>query len=55
VGLIPAEIIARADINDPDRQISGGESATERSEIERCSRDAHGGGLEKIAAGKFRC
>jgi hypothetical protein len=50
VGLIPAEIVARADINDPDREVGGGESATERAKIERCSRGAEGRGLEESAA-----
>jgi hypothetical protein len=52
--LVPAEIVARADVNDADRKVCGGESATHRAKIERCSRGAQGGGLEEGAARKSR-
>ena len=54
MGLVPAEIVARADVYDADRQVGGGESATQRAEIECCSRRAQRGGLEESAARKSR-
>ena len=54
VGLVPAKIVARADVDNSDREVSGGESALDGAEIERCSRDAQCGRLEKSAAREFR-
>src|SRR5580698_429564 len=47
VGLVPAEIVARANIDDADRQVGGAKRASDPAEIERHPRRADGSGFQE--------
>ena len=47
--LVPAEIVARADIDDADRQVRG-QGAARRGEAGGCAERAARGGLQECSA-----
>src|SRR3984957_8650945 len=49
--LVPAEIVARADIDHADREVLGGERATRGSHAQRSAGQAESGGLQERTSG----
>src|ERR1700722_18061603 len=53
--LIPAEIVARADIDHADCEVLGGERATGGAQTQRGARQAESGRLQKGTSGDREC